>query len=82
MQPFADAGKAVRTGHSGAAVSGNDPPFMSADMEHSQSGAILGEGGGEARRFIRRTNPESEHLAANTSSDPPYGGARMISSNQ
>ena len=30
----------------------------------------------------RRTNPESEHLAANTSSDPPCGGERMISSNQ
>jgi hypothetical protein len=29
MLPFADAGKAVRIGHSGAAVSGHKPPFMS-----------------------------------------------------
>ena len=28
MFTFADAGKAVRTGHSGAAVSGHRPPFM------------------------------------------------------
>ncbi len=44
---FAEAGKAVRTGHSGAAVSGYRPPFMPHGMEQSQSGAIQGEGGGE-----------------------------------
>jgi len=64
--------------------------------EQSQSGAILGEGGGEEGGKVAisnfkpeisngcgaAANPESEHLAANTSSDPPSGGARMISSNQ
>ncbi len=82
MQPFADAGKAVRTGHSGAAVSGNDPPFMSLDMEHSQSGAILGEGGGEERRSnVAQTRSPNISLRTK-STDPPCGGARMISSNQ
>lgn len=49
--PFVVAGKAVRTGHSGAAVSGYRPPFMSQDLEHSQSGAILVKA--EARQAAR-----------------------------
>jgi hypothetical protein len=92
--PFADAGKAVRTGHSGAAVSGHRPPFVSqtwnkANREQSLVKAEARSGKAAISNFKRNFkwrgaagNPESEHLAANMSSDPPSGGARVISSNQ
>ena len=49
--PFADAGKAVRTGHSGAAVSGHRPPFVPQKHGAKPIGEQSpGEGGGEEQQ--------------------------------
>ena len=48
----ADAGKAVRTGHSRAAVSGHKLPFLPRRAESTANRRIAnGEGGSEAQRF-------------------------------
>ena len=77
---FADAGKAVRTGHSRAAVTGHEPPFelQSFGAEpifrklRVKAGARCAELQISKFSIVGASfrnpagNPESEHLAANT----------------
>ena len=61
---FADAGKTVRTGHSGAAVSGHNPPFRLTPWNRANR-RVTAPVKAEARlAVIPPGNPESEHLAA------------------
>ena len=76
---FADAGKAVRTGHSRAAVTGHEPPFRLQSLGAEpifgklrvKAGARCAELQNRQVSNLRSSfrnparNPESEHLAAN-----------------